>query len=69
MKTMYDTSYTEEFANKDDDNETVPSDLSDYIKNMSVNEKRVISKMLHSVNGKGKESVERISSWDGPSWK
>ena len=66
-KTQYDTSYTDEFMSKDvgEGNKKIP-DLSHYFKNMTVNDKKVIVDMLKTVESK---SCERISDWDGPSWK
>ena len=68
MNLQYDTSYTTEYAaeNKRQNN------ISSYIDNMSKNEKKVIVDMLNTVNkaanGRNKEQ-ERISGWDGPTWK
>jgi len=71
MKTFYDTSYTDEFANNDNKNmsRNDKPDLNNYMKHLSLKEKSVISSMLQSVNGQTHEPVDRISSWDGPSWK
>lgn len=66
IKPAYDTSYTDEFANQKYKNEPV-TDLCKYMQNMSANEKKVIANMLEAINNKN--PVERISSWDGPSWK
>ena len=68
MNLQYDTSYTTEYAaeNKRQNN------ISSYIDNMSKNEKKVIVDMLNTVNKVANErnkEQERISGWDGPTWK
>jgi len=77
MKPTYDTSYTDEFTNQEEDNIKVSvsqyPDLTQFIKNMSVKEKGVVNKMFSYVK-KGVEDQpeviqQRISGWDGPSWK
>lgn len=68
MNLQYDTSYTTEYAAES----KRQNNISSYIDNMSKNEKKVIVDMLNTVNkaanGRNKEQ-ERISGWDGPTWK
>lgn len=78
MKPTYETSYSEGFGNREEGDLKVflPQypDLTQYTKNMSLKEKKVIENMLEALhkdtsNGLHGEKVERISGWDGPSWK
>lgn len=76
MKPNYETSYSEGFGTREEDNVkaylTQYPDLAQYTKNMSVKEKKVVQSMLEALRiadcEEGKK-VERISGWDGPSWK
>jgi len=72
--TLYDTSYSKEYIKKESkvkNSHYAHKDISEYLQNMSVNEKQVIANMLDSVKGNktGDEVQNRISGWDGPSWK
>lgn len=66
MKTYYGTSYADEFANK-------PS-MAEYLQKLSKKEREVVKDLLDNVYRNKekrsiKEPIERISKWDGPSWK
>ena len=81
MKPTYDTSYTDEFAKRQDDyvNDCVREypDISKHFKKMTVKERKVIEGMLSAIKaGESPDDpqdrfgmIERISGWDGPSWK
>lgn len=77
MRPTYETSYTDEFANNEEDDfkVSVPQypDIAQYTKNMSTKEKIVIQNMFDAVHREITEDepavVKRISGWDGPSWK
>jgi len=80
MKPTYDTSYTAEYATQEEDDMKVYvdmyPDLTQYMKNMTTKEKDVVKKMLKAAQetqednkGDGERVQERISGWDGPSWK
>ena len=72
MNREYDTSYKTEYSTENKRQNGGNPDISSYIGNMSLNEKKVIANMLNAVkketDGKAK-AQERISGWDGPSWK
>lgn len=72
MKTSYGTSYTNDF-NMMSQQKSQISNTAQYLKNMSLQERKVIkdmvSKVTKNTNNGRSEAVSRISNWEGPSWK